>query len=123
MSELTYTKETSYSFKYSGDETYIHHFIDNILGLRYQSLYENLDGTYPTPLGIKGTNQPFQELEAVLVGERIFYEDENGQKFADLLYLLPDINYYMKIEYRKEYDMGEWNTSWGIPSSITLLKI
>jgi hypothetical protein len=122
MSQIDYSLEATYIFRYNGDATYEYHFIDNLIGYRHRSLKDTVEGEIPMPLNVKGTNQPHQVFEATLVGERVYYEDENGQLFADLLYLLPDIEYYVKVEYKREYELGQWNVNWGISSSILLIK-
>lgn len=122
MSQLDYSLEATYVFQYNGDVNYDYHYIDNLIGYRHRSLNASLEGEIPMPLNVKGTNQPHQVIDAVLVGERIYREDENGQLFADLLYLLPDIEHYVKVEYRREYDLGQWNVTWGYTMSILLIK-
>ncbi|GIN23131.1 hypothetical protein [Siminovitchia fordii] len=124
MNELTYTKEATYQFEYNGDVNYEYHFVDSILNMRFRSAEESVENSLPTSIGIKGTNEAHQIIKAVLVGERVFYEDTQGQKFVELLYLLPDINCYMQIEYRKEYEplFDKWIVGWSSRLGINLIK-
>ena len=123
INQIIYSKEATYKFIYNGDITYEHHYIDNILNIRHRSYNDRITTEAPTPLNIKGTNQAHQVITPILVGERIYFEDESGQKSVELIFLLPDINYHVKMEYRRENELGQWYTSWGFPVTFDVITV
>jgi len=120
--ELNYTKEATYKFNYNGDTLTEDHYVDNKINQRYRFYNNQLDNEFSMPLNVKGTGASYEEFTAILIGERILFEDESGRKKAELLYLLPDISCYINIQYQKEYEFGSWNTLWSFPSSILIFK-
>lgn len=111
--QIIYTKEVTYEFSYGGNSTYEHHYVDNILNLRFRAYNDDFEYNLPQPLTFIGTGQSHQNINAVLVGERASYEDDDV-KIVELLFLLPDVNRYVQLEYREEVELGEVNVMWGI---------
>lgn len=128
MTELSYTKEVTYKYSYNGETYYDYHYVDNIINMRHRSINENIgdnkQNNKVTPLNIKGTGASHQAIDAVLLGERVYYTDVIGRKFVDLLFLLPDINHYVKMEYFIDRDSAESKpfTYWGVVPSVILFK-
>ncbi|MEW9503385.1 hypothetical protein [Jeotgalibacillus marinus] len=117
---MNLTKEVTYELNYNGDVHRIYHFVDDILNLRHESIYgETIEGEATTALNIKATNTPHQTITAQLVGERVYIEDENGRKRAELFYFLPDVEVYFKFNYQKGMEFGEWYTEWTMPMSVS----
>ena len=122
MTTLNLTKEATYELNYNGDVHRIYHFVDDVLNLRHQNNSESMEGDTMTTLDIKATNNPHQTITAHLVGERVYFENEDGWKFAELYYFLPDVEVYLKFSYRKEMEFGDWYSSWGMTTSVPIYK-
>ena len=110
---LKYSKEAVYKFEYNNDATYEYHYADNILNLRFRVYNDEIIGDIPQPLHFQGTGNSEQNINAVLIAERVTY-DENNILIVELLYLLPDVNVHVQMQYRKEIEFGEQRTSWSV---------
>lgn len=121
MTKLELTKEVTYVFEYMGHSYSVHHYIDNLLNLRHQSEKSDIQGASPITLDLKGTGEPYQVINAVLIGERVYSENEYESK-AELLFLLPDVNRYMKLNCSRYVEFDEWYSDWSFPSTISVFQ-
>jgi hypothetical protein len=104
--QITFTKEVEYVFEYNGVQAQdgnLAMYRDSMEGLRY--LVQ--PGYTATRTRIPATNQPFQILNAELLGEHTLKDDSEG-KHIFLVFNLPDINKKITADYY-ESPVMQWN--------------
>lgn len=120
MNNGKYIKEATYVFKYNGDEYKEYHFVDEITNLRHRSKNKEIEGNTLSLLDVKGTGSDHQIICPALLWERVYSENEDGAKASELLFLLPDINRYVKVFYDNRWGVDE--PQWTFTSGVYIVS-